>query len=562
MANKIILKKSSVLGKVPVSSDLEYGELAINYTDGIIYYKDSSNAIKTISGSNAGTAVVDGTLQISASNVTSGVFDPLRLGTGQPSSSTYLRGGNVWSTIEASTIVLTSPRFLMQSKALPNSTVTVKVYATSMLVNGSVASIEITTRKGIEVIIPINNIATTTFTASANLGDFNIVTARAVDSYGNKSSIATYVVTISSVYINKPVITSPENLFDSAENGIAIVTNAFSVVGGTDLHASTDYEVRSSPMGNGTLIWSINSLLGVPPVIPDNTLPAGSTVYIRARHNGTTYGSSQWSDDTQITMVSTLAPSIIGTPFQGGIYVGKIILNNTVQALILSPAYTENALAALGSTGYFLIHAECKSLLNGAVNTADLEKLALPTGLPFTSIYPAAGYCAALTTNGYTDWYLPALFELELIYRNAKPTEVPNNTTLITAPSAALTGYDVFIAPGYSTTDYAYSGQIGSLNTYTDPTGYSYTSNTPTITSAPILQHGTQLEGLTASEYWSSSAPGVPTNSTMQTGNFTYFNMSNGTAFGTTKHYSSAIPAYSTVVRRVRAVRRVFIRNV
>ena len=44
MATNIIHKKSSVAGKQPNdSSDLVYGELAINYQDGYLYYKDTSN---------------------------------------------------------------------------------------------------------------------------------------------------------------------------------------------------------------------------------------------------------------------------------------------------------------------------------------------------------------------------------------------------------------------------------------------------------------------------------------------------------------------------------------
>ena len=42
----IKLKKSSVVGKSPTDSDLIYGELAINYADGRLYYKSSSNVIK------------------------------------------------------------------------------------------------------------------------------------------------------------------------------------------------------------------------------------------------------------------------------------------------------------------------------------------------------------------------------------------------------------------------------------------------------------------------------------------------------------------------------------
>ena len=46
------LKKSSVAGRVPTASDLAYGELALNYTDGLIYFKNSSNQIKNIADSS------------------------------------------------------------------------------------------------------------------------------------------------------------------------------------------------------------------------------------------------------------------------------------------------------------------------------------------------------------------------------------------------------------------------------------------------------------------------------------------------------------------------------
>jgi len=47
MANtRVLLKKSSVASRIPTTSDLEYGEIAINYADGRLYYKDSSNNIK------------------------------------------------------------------------------------------------------------------------------------------------------------------------------------------------------------------------------------------------------------------------------------------------------------------------------------------------------------------------------------------------------------------------------------------------------------------------------------------------------------------------------------
>jgi hypothetical protein len=55
--SKIILKKSSVIEdgvpKAPQPQDLEYGELALNYAAGILYYKSSNNQIQQISGNSS-----------------------------------------------------------------------------------------------------------------------------------------------------------------------------------------------------------------------------------------------------------------------------------------------------------------------------------------------------------------------------------------------------------------------------------------------------------------------------------------------------------------------------
>jgi len=55
--SKIILKKSSVVEngvpKAPQPQDLEYGELALNYAAGILYYKSTNNQIQQISGNSS-----------------------------------------------------------------------------------------------------------------------------------------------------------------------------------------------------------------------------------------------------------------------------------------------------------------------------------------------------------------------------------------------------------------------------------------------------------------------------------------------------------------------------
>jgi hypothetical protein len=48
MANKVLLKKSSTVAKVPVVGDLDYGEIALNYADGKLYFKNSTNVVQPL----------------------------------------------------------------------------------------------------------------------------------------------------------------------------------------------------------------------------------------------------------------------------------------------------------------------------------------------------------------------------------------------------------------------------------------------------------------------------------------------------------------------------------
>jgi hypothetical protein len=62
MSNKVLLKKSSVAAKVPLTTDLDYGELALNYADGKLYFKNSSNAINFLGSSSATETLTNKTL--------------------------------------------------------------------------------------------------------------------------------------------------------------------------------------------------------------------------------------------------------------------------------------------------------------------------------------------------------------------------------------------------------------------------------------------------------------------------------------------------------------------
>jgi hypothetical protein len=78
MTNKVLLKKSSVAAKAPLTTDLEYGELAINYADEKLYFKNSSNVIKSFSatgGSGTVTSITAGTGLTGGTITTSGTID-------------------------------------------------------------------------------------------------------------------------------------------------------------------------------------------------------------------------------------------------------------------------------------------------------------------------------------------------------------------------------------------------------------------------------------------------------------------------------------------------------
>jgi hypothetical protein len=88
MANKVLLKKSSVGARVPTTSDIDYGELALNYADGKLYYKTSGNAIDSFPSLTATATLTNKTL-------TTPVVDRIdweASGTGAPTTTTRSAG--------------------------------------------------------------------------------------------------------------------------------------------------------------------------------------------------------------------------------------------------------------------------------------------------------------------------------------------------------------------------------------------------------------------------------------------------------------------------------------
>lgn len=113
MANTILIKRSNVANSVPASGNLQPGELAINYTDGNLFFKDNNGNVQTIASQKfvsvsgnvtAGNIVTVG--QVSATgNITGNYF------VGNGSQLTGIQA-NAFSTISV----------VSQSNVVSNST--------------------------------------------------------------------------------------------------------------------------------------------------------------------------------------------------------------------------------------------------------------------------------------------------------------------------------------------------------------------------------------------------------------------------------------------------------
>jgi hypothetical protein len=117
----------------------------------------------------------------------------------------------------------------------------------------------------------------------------------------------------------------------------------------------------------------------------------------------------------------------IGDAFEGGFFAGLISHTDdgvATHALIVAPAAT-----GASGTGYTITTnlvwkttqtstAGTTSPFDGAINSANMNNAS----------HPAAQYCEGLSIGGYSDWYLPARYELDIAYENLKPTTNSNRT--------------------------------------------------------------------------------------------------------------------------------------
>jgi hypothetical protein len=125
-----------------------------------------------------------------------------------------------------------------------------------------------------------------------------------------------------------------------------------------------------------------------------------------------------------------LDPANIGLEVEGGFFAGLISHTaNSVatHALIVAPRAT----GASGSNYTLTTSYQWKTLPTTTTNTTSTFDGAANTAAMVTAginDHPAAKFCVDLSIGGYSDWYLPARYELDIAYYNLKPT-TENNTT-------------------------------------------------------------------------------------------------------------------------------------
>jgi len=195
---------------------------------------------------------------------------------------------------------------------------------------------------------------------------------------------------------------APDNVIDPTPT---LTTSEFSIFGGgSDTHASTDWEVVRvsdstkvfSSIGDTTNLTSIDV----------TTELENEEHLIRVRHNGTSLGASEYRE-VKVTIDVPFEPTTLGEAGGGGFYMGTIAAAGTTYYLVVAPNATGCAFCQW-KTSNTSTSGTC-SFDDGYANTYPALE---------NSTHPAGNWTATRTIGGFSDWYLPAIDELEVFYNN------------------------------------------------------------------------------------------------------------------------------------------------
>jgi hypothetical protein len=182
------------------------------------------------------------------------------------------------------------------------------------------------------------------------------------------------------------------------------------------------------------------------------------------------YNESATSEPSSNIMIEPA----IGEASNGGFFAGKIMENGSMYALIISPKATGMFTNKTMGNNVNIPPIQPLSTFDGLANTNALVTANSSGALAGT--FSGAASCRNLTTGGYNDWYMPARYEMEVLYYFLKPTTQNNIATGGNNPYA--------VAP--------------------EPVNTLYTASAPPQTSVDIFKTGGS-ESLEALQYWVSN---------------------------------------------------------
>jgi hypothetical protein len=298
-------------------------------------------------------------------------------------------------------------------------------------------------------------------------------------------------------YVATPSVTSPMDGATEVPEQPVIEASAFSVVNGSDTHAATSVRIKDD---TGAVVWQLiesTTLDGI--TVPEGVLEEGGRTYtVEVRHHGATFGASAWSAPASFTTAASFVPDFetqIGAPYGGGYVAGKIVSDYDGQTygLIVSDGGGDSVQMGAGAMAWRTAQSSVTTthgvppmtLADGRANHNAI--LALNNLASFPAFQWIEDNCnAGAGLNGHTDWYLPSRDELEVIYRNFKPTTQDNSTGTRT------------------TSGFGGDGLTYGTNANSVPAGAGYTASDPAQTTEVSFQAGGP-DAFVANYYWSST---------------------------------------------------------